>query len=755
MTHQRRTTRALAAAAWAGFPAALVLVALLWLGGTTGRVTDDYQLNMRDPATGALPWPFNPWHRYPFFWRPLHSAMCFTVGTLLAEHWRIVMVLCAALYGAMGVGVFALLRRATARRGPAAAGALLLILHPMNYEVPFWLSAAAVSIGIGLWCLASLWAVRLALRVSPPHALELLGFALLAFTVPCFYEQPAVGFAALPLIIAAAWLAERSRGGRLTPLRAAAVRAGVLTGIGVSAAFIYTALLRATAPPTFRGGSGSLAAADRLVARMGQVAESAHWHLIGSRWRQTAAGAWDLGTAALHLPAGLAALAALAALGILWAWAWRTEPGKPPEPEQHSACSSPRWPARAAWIVAGCVLLVGGFAPVVLIDRQNVEPRTLLFPLLGAALALSVALDWALAALRDRPSGATARLAAGLISAATAIAGAVCFVGLQSWHVSRASMDESAAAQLAELARGAPAETVLIPVRIAERATSTGRPHFDRLRLSAFSTPWSATGLMRQAMGRADIHCIAHHPWTGSPLTQIDERGLMCAYELDSRADNPGAGAWIPWERAVPFEIDDAGRVSLVREMVVEHADDSVHVIAPEAGQRAASAGTATACTVVRLRGDPPPPLAGWTWLADSTPVEFRPVTLLGVRREAVRLLPGSAQPGRAAMCVDLPPNSAPRRLNLRACLATADASAAPSGPPAMLRISLFDGDRLDAERSITIERGWPHAAEVWQDVSLDVPASDAPRRLVIDAATASAGWRPAVWVTPGRWSSP
>lgn len=744
------------AAGFAGFPAALMVVALLWLGGATGRVTDDYQLNMRDPATGALPSPFDPWHRYPFFWRPLHTVTCFTIGTLLSDCWPAVMVLCAALYAGMGVCVFVLLRRATDRAGPAAAGALLWLLFPMNYEVPFWLSAAAVSISIALWCIASVWAIRLALRTAPLRAREVLGFAAVSFAIPCFYEQPATGAAALPVMILAAWLGARRRGATVPPLRTIGTRAVLFTCTSLLAAAGYAALLRATAPPTFRGGSGSLAPLAQLPARTQAVADSVWWHLFGARGTQTISGAWELGAETLAGPAGIAALLALAGLAVLWAVAWRQDLGTARTPD--AASEEPRQ-SRAAgllWCAAGAAILLGGFVPVALVDRQNVEPRTLLFPLLGAALALAVVLDRVLAAVRAHRAAPAARFGAGLATAAAAIACTICFVGIQAWHADRSRLDEHAAAELAALARDVQPGTVLIPVRIADRPTSTGRPLFDRLRLSAFSTPWSATGLMRQAMGRSDIHCIAHHPWTGSPLTSIDETGLMCAYELNSRADNPGAGAWIPWPLAAPFSISDRGRVCRIAHMVVERPDDRVHRLSPEELGDAISRGQSAAhgCgAVVRLRGNPLPALGEWTWCADGARVVFAPVNLLEVRREAVKLTGGTGG-AHAAMEVALPAQPSPRRLNLRACVPVPPHAWPADAPMAVLLVSIRDGTRTILEHRVEVGRDPGPVPAAWDDASIDIPASGTPLQLVVEAIGTARTPRPVVWVTPGRWSA-
>lgn len=752
-------------------PVAAWLVGTLWLGGEIGRITDDYSVNMRDPATGELPSPFNPWARYPFFWRPLHIAMCFGLGTIFAEQWQALGVLCAVLHGGACIAVYALLRAGTRSRGPAAVGALALLLHPMNFEVVFWFCSISAAIATAVWCGLALWCVRLVRRERPARAAELAGVAGLALAVPCFYEQPASGVLALPLILLGAWLGSPT-GPRVA---AAAGRAVLLCGIAGVMNIVYIVLLRLTAPADFRGGAGSFVSSDRIAERAAEVSRSIQWQLLGTRLRHTVSGAWEVGRETLSTPVGIAAIGGLGLLAVIWAWAWAVEREEPSGARGGDVSPGRGAAARLCWIVAGAVLFIGAFVPIALMARQNVEPRTLYFPLVGLCIMLAQIVDALLASLprggRIGVFGGAVRAVVGLAAAGAAIAGVVCMVGVQTWCTLRAERDEGIARRLAELVPDPPAGAVYVPLSLDAGVTRTGYPVFDRLRVPAFGTTWSATALMQQTMRRRDVVAASKSAWARFPFDRFTSEGFWYEARLDGRAtDRPGIGEFIAWERAVPFTVDDEGRVRLVRQIEIVRSDDRVETFAVPVVRGAIRAGTARGqATVVSLtdRADPPAVfVAGWRWSRPGSgeageTIGMLPLNSRGMKREGVWLHPTYQNSSRAAMQAEIGASMEARTLRFRVTTPPEDYARFAGAMPVVVRFEVFAGGAAGEEiaaplgaASVELTRAMAEAETRWVPVELEVPASDEGLvlRVRVESSKARGAVHAPVWVTPGMW---
>ena len=776
MTQTGRTRWTWAGTAWLALPIAAWLVGILWFGGDLGRCTDDYSVNFRDPATGELPSPFNPWARYPFFWRPLHNAMCFGLGTLFAENWRVLIVFCAVMHGAACLAVYALLRTGTRARGPAAVGAMALLLHPMNFEVAFWFCSISAAIATALWCGLAIWCARMVCRERGPRAVELLGLAALALTIPCFYEQPASGVLALPFILLAAWLRSAS-GPRLGP---AFWRAILLCGIAGAMNVVYIVLLRLTAPASFRGGSNSFVKPDRVVERIGEVAASVRWQLYGNRLRQTSQGAWETGLETLATPVGIAAMGGLMVLAIVWVWAWCVEQRRTGEERAGVRETVPqrgntRALARVCWIAAGAILFVGAFVPIAMMGRQNVEPRTLYFPLVGLSLILAQLVDVLLGAVpsagRAAIVGRFARGAVGLVGAAAVIAGCVCCVGMQAWCYRRSQRDVAIASRLAELVPDPPANAAYVPLSLDAGVTSTGYLLFDRLRPGAFNTTWSATALMQEQTRRGDVVAAAVNPWAKYPFDRFSIEGLSFALRLDGRASDPvSTGEFISWERAVPFAVDDDGRVRLVRQIEIARADERVDAYVVPVVRNAVRAGTArghaTTMTLTDSADQLPGIVGGWRWVDPATgnaasEIVMQPLDSRGTKREGVWLHPTYQNASRAAMQATIEPSANDRSLRFRLTTPPEDYVRFDGAEPVTVQIELFDGNASGistaaalATASIELTRELAESESKWVPVDLTVPSSDVPRllRVRIVGSKARGATHAPVWVTPGMW---
>lgn len=773
MAQPGRTHWSWVGAAWMLLPVAAWIVGTLWLGGEIGRITDDYSVNLRDPATGEIPSPFNPWARYPFFWRPLHVAMCFGLGSIFAEHWQVLGVLCAVLHGAACIAVYALLRAGTRSRGPAAVGALALLLHPMNFEVVFWFCSISAAIATALWCGLALWCVRLVRRERPARALELLGIALLALTIPCFYEQPASGVLALPLILLGAWLGSPS-GPRVG---VAAGRAILLCGITGVMNIVYIVLLRLTAPAEFRGGAGSFVSADRLADRAAEVSRSIQWQLFGTRLRHTASGAWEVGRETLATPAGIAAIGGLALLAIIWAWAWAVE-GEEPSGGGARGGDVSRGQgaaARLCWIGAGAVLFIGAFVPIALMARQNVEPRTLYFPLVGLCIILAQIVDVPLGWLRfggvPGAIGRGVRALVGLAAGGAAIAGVVCMVGVQMWCTLRSERDDGIARRLAELVPDPPAGAVYAPLSLDAGVTRTGYPVFDRLRVPAFGTTWSATALMQQTMRRGDVVAASKSAWAKFPFDRFTGEGFWYEARLDGRAtDRPGIGEFIAWDRVIPFTVDDDGRVRVVRQVEIVRSDDRVETFTAPVVRAAIRAGTARGqATVISLTDRADPPLmfvAGWRWTRPGSgeagdTIGMLPLESRGMKREGIWLHPTYQSASRAAMRAELEASPTGRRLRFRVTTPPEDYARFAGAMPVLVRFEVFAGGSAGeqiaaplAAASVELTQAMADEETRWVPVEVDVPASDGglELRVRVEGSKARGAVHAPVWVTPGMW---
>jgi hypothetical protein len=580
---------------WIAFPVLVWAVSTLWFGGATGKMTDDWSLSLRDPVTGLAPAPFNPWRRYPYFWRPLHIGMIFTVGTFAFENIRPVGVLVAAAHAWAAWSLFRLLRLGTRTRGASALAALLWMAHPMHYEVSLWFCSTCTAIATALACELVRWqANRVRNQSRSAGALAMLGAFVWALAVPGFYEQPTAAIAAAPLVLWAAFIT-RERGsdaGSRAGSRAAIAWIARLAAPAWLAVGVYVALMVATAPTNVRGGEGSFTrladAGDRLAA----VAGSVNSQVLGERFGQVVRGAWMTGVTAMESGPGLAFIVAIGAAGLAWGALAAFATGRGIQSTEPAASDGVPIgmpiSARVLWVSAGVVMCVLGMAPVAMLSRQNVEPRTLYVPLAGLAVVLAQLFD---VLLTPRARGAAGlervmRVVRGVVSlaAVTAIVAAcVCAVGVQEWQRRRSSADESIIAQLRVLVPEPPPGCVFVPVRVSYTPTRTGEGLFDHLRPSVLTAAWAGTSMLRDGYRRTDVELLAWSPWASPPVMGASERGLLWARP---RAGGE-QGRWLDAGSIVPFVVDARGRVVLVERVSVEAASGQVtRVVSPVARGR-------------------------------------------------------------------------------------------------------------------------------------------------------------------------
>lgn len=695
-------------AAW-WLPLVIWLFATLYLGGALGKNTDDYSINFRDPVTNAIPQDFNPFRNYPFFWRPLHVFMCFTVGTFVPSWDRAVHLCCAVFHGLACLGLFLTLRRVLQTTLAAASAALLFMVLPLNGEVPFWFCTTSTAIGVAITFGVMLLVVRFARARTDDgeHRWGLLvPMAGASFIVPCWYEQSAAPLAGVAVLYLACCPSTQRWMVRLT-------RAAAVTAVCGAMCMLYVALLLATAPKQARGGAGSIVTADRLAARLNEFSGSVRYNL-GERAEQVILGSFSLGVRTIIRPESVVWACVLLAAGVLWlVWIARRDQRGADAVRVPATVNQPTIGRARAWMAAfGVIVFFAGWLPVLVIDRQIIELRNLYVPLLGAAVVLAVVLDVLVGGMRRlaQPVSSVVRVATAIVLLVPIMLGAIGMVGFQRHLQARAQQDQSEIRQLVAMVPNPPSGAVFAPFRTSH-VTHTGHPLFDRSRFGVFETSWSGTPELRRAYRRADVSATVFNPWAPLPLVDPDERGIRYTLrpplgpspdtsKLVRDATTP-RGELLPWETLIPFVVDAEGRVKLIRRIDIERADHrdveiKPAVVADALTQRAEQARIARqkgepepppVPTITRRFGDeaaPPEliPLGGWAYLDAAGSVQgdaqFAKVNCWEIFREATWLSPMS---GRSAMRTLLAPMNRPEHMLLRATIGEYDLNKIPDAP--------------------------------------------------------------------------
>ncbi len=562
------------------------LVGCFYFRGDLGKYLDDYAFVLRDPVTHE-PLPLrrttgHPWQDYHYFWRPIHLAMMYVVNTLFWENDAMIHAIVAGWHALAAFMLWKLLRELRpndrAAHVFALGAAVLFMVLPWNYQVMIWPSTASAAIATAILlhaCILALrharweggWATRRFLIVLP----------ILSFIAACFYEQPAAAFCAVPVV----WLSASQRTGSFSKRLVRALGLGVLVGVPLVA---YAVLLRFTAPPFARGGGGGLAPAQ-LVDRLGDTGSAFADALAGGRTLRLLGGSWRQGLEALHTPLGVVMALLLALAGVVWALSGRPmrasferTPGDVPPP----------------WAVAiALAMLAGAMAPVALIEDQGVQHRLLYVPLAAGVVALwAVLVGVTNACGRGSPKavGALGVLVRGLFASGV-VAGCVCLVGFQSLYHQRWRLDQRQLGELRAIASNEhadiPADVVLVPLKLRDRAAGTGVPVFDGWLRSVFETGWTARYATRFALRMPESAGVASahiQPGGRLPLgawsqTSVRYRPTPTIYErlladregwtVGASDDDAPAGVEIPYERMLPFITTRGGDVVLVRTLTV------------------------------------------------------------------------------------------------------------------------------------------------------------------------------------------
>ncbi len=562
------------------FPLALWALATLALGGDLGRYFDDYATTMRDPVTGGVNLGA-PFEHFPFFWRPLHWLYVFHSLTWFHDCLWIPHVLTALSHGLASILLYTLLRRLLRSPHAAAAAALLFAVYPMNYEVTIWIASTTNSMATSIWfLLAHLYISYLRGRAG---LWAPLAMAPLAFAIPCLNEQASAGILALPVL------------GLFLPHRATPLPRRVLLAAWPAAAaslmvLLYIVLLRATAPPGWRGAAGSYLSPGDLLPRLQWVAHELG--VVHYQWRLMASlrHGWPAGLEALPVLSWISWTAILAVAFVPWLSRWRRTPLRAPVDDDADTDTAdddpPNFPpSPLAVLLFGLALFVAAWLPLVVVIGQIAESRMGYFPAVGAAIALAALIDLAAAGAVRARLEPLFKPALALAVALAAWFGAVCLVGHHRAFQDQARADLAQSARLRELVPEPPPGAVFVPLSVA--APQTGAP--ARLRPAVVGWLWvrhGATPLIKETYRRADLRATIFNPWFPLPIKDADAEGFTYTAE--------GQAEWIRWEDAIPFIIDADEQVHLVGTIQLEQVGI---VVRPPIVARAACAADTPATT--------------------------------------------------------------------------------------------------------------------------------------------------------------
>lgn len=762
---------------------AMAMLLVFWFAGSMllgldlGRISDDCSLNLRDAATGQIPAGVNPLMPYPYFFRPLHLALTFGVGTYLPNADRLMHALSALshLGACMALVVFA---RRACRGGvhsPWLAPALCTLVFmtwPTQSEVILWYSTISTSlsvwvyIGLGwLICEYVSGGARRSRLGSP------VGILMAGFVIACLYEQPLAGSVALPILAIGARRGEdvsglvpasRSLAGRLR-------RVLVAMAMCLLAGGIYAALLLMTSPVGTRGGQGSFVPAHALFGRAQELWGSIGYVLWGKYAHDTLLGAMTTG---LHTLAGsrgtmLAALVLAASVTALF-WAMKRESVHDQREAALDTRSQltldPRWT-----MLAAIVAMIAGWVPVYVVNGQLVQDRNVYFPLAMLVLAFSPLLD---AVLRRVPR-VSARPAVVILTVACfgiATFGVISQVGWQRVFRDRSRRDQHILAAIVELMPSPPPGAVFVPMRGDNPIARTGYRRFDAQPMSVVDTHWSFTDELRRAYERSDIACAGWARWTPPTLCTLSLRGASISESAARSWTRADASRQRDWSTIVPLTITPEGEVHLVRLIEVEKANGSILRIPVESVRTAAKQNRKARGRLASHRtwdeswtseqNAPAPTALFWRWGASNEPAAFPRSYVWFGQRESEALHPHIEGGTRAELRTTIEPSPAQRRVCVYVTIADADLAKCDDSDRALVTLSTTatGGEVRQSRLSATIEL---HAKDTrdlrgWLPLVLDLPASATSVDLSLRVSHQSqgeskpAGAMPIVHVTPG-----
>jgi hypothetical protein len=735
-------------------PVVLWACATLFLGGATGKYLDDYSINLRD-ASGQLPPGFtlaDLWKAYPFFWRPLHIAMCFGAGTFLWESDRLIDIFCAVVHGLAALSVWGFVRSLTCSRLAPVAAALVLLTAPYAGEVVFWFCTISTAIATALLMVTLKLVVGFARMPSegPFAGCRRLGvLPITSFLIPCFFEAPAAGLAVAPVVYLACcptsqrWLVR-------------VLRSGMVAAACGLPCVLYLSLMVASSPKNSRGGANSFVRPERFFERLREFTHNADSFVTGYRAEHFLGGSITQGWRSLQSAEGVVWLALVVASAALFARWWMTASNAlSPQARRVLVPSSaqPELVLRPGWIMLAAIMLfIMPWLPAVLVDRQIVELRLWYAPIAGLSVVLGLLLAWSLVSAQRSwarvPIRATSLLAVLVIS----VLGAMSLVGFQVRYARQYALDQRILEQIRRLVPDPPEGAVFMPIEVHAFPVSTDFGVFNQSAVALFEARWTAVEMIRRSYGRDDLLATTTGPWSRYGIEFAQDHGLPFPAIRGTDAAKVRSHTHFPWDQVVPFVVDPTGQVMLVRRVIVERPTgrdlDIRPPIVTAALESPSSASVVLRAAAPESLGDPMFASLASTWFRGGPrdgprhpsssdapgPPRVQPHTVkcFGVTRQAVVLDPRATSDlwSSAHARLDGPggPCDGAQSLVLRVSIQEHDLDKH-QGPGACV-VEAFIGS---ARASILIDRREMLRARRWVPLVIDVPGENSwPSTLTI-----------------------
>jgi hypothetical protein len=542
------------------FFAAVWFLACFFHLGDLGMYSDDWSLAQFNPVTHEPRWDSAVLERN-YFWRPVLQIFLHYAFLLFLNHTWVLHLINVSCHALATFGVYALLRRILHSRQAAAAGSLVFMLFPFQYEVIFWSTAMTTGIPAGLSLVLALLVCNYAKRELASWR-SLATMAFLSFFIACWYEQPAAILISFPFLYMAAKRRDESF------VRSFLRIAPMMLACGIPL-MIYILLLRFTAPAGVRGGAASFIHLDEIPARWHEVIAAARWH-FSVRLRDALIGGLITGWRELAVPKGLLAAAAVGLSAGAWVRSWLLTDVAPVASEPGQRAENLR---RSLWTACFCInALIGVWLPVFPIRGQILEARMSYCAAIGLGATVAFLLDCMLRLFRSRTWWALFNASTAFAIAICVWLGAISMLGAQTVMRQRAIADRLQTYEISAAAGSVPHGTIFVVLRDDFRAGSTGRSLFDASPLAWSLASWSATPALQWAFRRDNVYATAFNFWVPPPFTDADIQYLHYSGDIASGATEPalGGGYNLAWSRVVAFVITADGHASLVKRVHIQ-----------------------------------------------------------------------------------------------------------------------------------------------------------------------------------------
>jgi hypothetical protein len=545
------------------FPVVVWLFAAFFLLGDLGKWADDYAVTLRSPVTGAVQtWIYDI---HGTFFRPLWVWTFAGLQTLLWSHDNLNHLISVLLHGLCAITLAALLRALGRGRMAIGTAVVFFLAFPVHFQAILWLAAIGALLGtLPILVLLLLYA-RFAAGRAGWWALAPMG--ALAFLGPCFNEQPAGTLIAMPLI----YLAVRPPG---EPFRRSLARIVLPTALCAIACAAYISLYLATSPAASFGQAGTLIPLRKFPSATARFFLDVFDWLMLRNFKNTAQ---RLGLSALQEHPARAALWLLLLAGAYTAWLRSFRNTHAPAFGAEPVPQPPSLHRTSLVALAGPVMFFGAWLPVVVIAQYRTPDSRLFYaPMVGLSVLIAVLVDATAHRLlrRARPMPAPIRLGAPIAFFGMLLWFSLLMIGAQAAFQQRSRLDMQQSETLKRLVPDPAPGTFFLPAWVLDKDRFAKDKHLGTIHHHpVWSSPWTVKHHVRFIYRRMDLWAgYANPAFDGWGLLGADERGLRYRWpqpDASGYQPDPQGGTFIPWDKVIPFIIDESGRLRLITTVVI------------------------------------------------------------------------------------------------------------------------------------------------------------------------------------------